>query len=403
MFKRFILIFSVIFWINTYHVNAVLPEGNWHAAIKINDTLELPFTFITEKNKIIIRNGEEKIIVSEINYSGDSVFIKMPVFDAEFRCKILDNRIEGNFHNYARVKFNVLPFHAEMGLSYRFTDKPGRTSNNISGKYHVVFDGEEEDSKDAVGEFVQKGNYLTGTFLTTLGDYRYLEGEVSGNRLKLSAFDGSHLFLFTALIKNDSLVNGEFFSGMHWHDTWQAVKDENAKLIPPDSLAFLKPGYEKLAFTFPDEDGKIISLSNPQFKDKAMIIQLMGSWCPNCMDETKFLSSWYNSRKEKNIGVVALDFERILVKETVSNNIKRLITQFNIQYPVLFAGTSDKKIAAESLPMLNRIFAWPTLIFLDKDKKVIKIHSGFSGPATGKEYTKFINWFERTVEALNKN
>jgi thiol-disulfide isomerase/thioredoxin len=134
-----------------------------------------------------------------------------------------------------------------------------------------------------------------------------------------------------------------------------------------------------------------------------MIIQLMGSWCPNCMDETKFLSSWYNSRKEKNIEVVALDFERILVKETVSKNIKRLKTQFNIQYPVLFAGTSDKKIAAESLPMLNRIFAWPTLIFLDKDKKVIKIHSGFSGPATGIEYTKFINWFERTVETMDKN
>ncbi|MEO8210118.1 MAG: TlpA disulfide reductase family protein, partial [bacterium] len=329
------------------------------------------------------------------------VFFKMPVFDSEFRCKILDKKLVGNFYNHARIKNNILPFHAEMGLSYRFTDKPDKALSNITGRYHVIFDGEEEESKDVVGDFIQKGNHLTGTFLTTMGDYRYLEGEINGNRLWLSAFDGSHLFLFTAIIKNDSLVKGEFFSGTHWHDTWRGVKDENASLISPDSLAFLKPGYDKLEFTFPDENGKMVSLSDPQYKDKAMIIQLMGSWCPNCMDETKFLSGWYNSRMNKSIEIIALDFEKIVNPETASNNIKRLKNRFNIQYPVLFAGSSDKKIAVESLPMLNRIFAWPTTIFLDKNKKVIKIHSGFSGPATGKEYDKFIIWFERIVESLN--
>ena len=251
-----------------------------------------------------------------------------------------------------------------------------------------------------VGIFKQDENNLSGTFLTTTGDYRFLDGEVSGNRLWLSAFDGSHLFLFTAIIKNDSLVSGEFFSGRHWHDTWRGMKDENAKLPPADSFTFLNSGYDKFIFSFPDENGDSVSITDEQFRNKAVIVQIMGTWCPNCMDETKFLSSWFNQQKNNNIKIIALDFERILDTATVSKNIRRLKKQFDIKYPILFAGSSDKKIAALSLPMLNRVFAFPTTIFLNKDKKVLKIHTGFSGPATGEEYEKYKQWFEKLVDKL---
>ncbi len=395
-----VLFLSMFF---TGKLNAALPAGDWHAGIKLNDTLSLPFVFTTtNENTIIIRNGEEKIIVTEIEYLDDSIFFKMPVFNAEFRCKISGNSLSGFFFNHARVKNNILPFHAKMGLSYRFTDKPDRTTANVTGRYQIIFDGEEEDAKAAVGEFRQVGNYVTGTFLTTMGDYRFLEGELNGNRLWLSAFDGSHLFLFTALVKDDSLIQGEFFSGQHWHDTWRGKRDEKATLVSPDSFTYLKPGFDKLEFTFPDVNGKMISLADPQFKDKAVIVQLMGSWCPNCMDETRFLSSWYNSRINNNIEIIALDFERIVDFETASINISRLKKQFNINYTILYAGTADKKAAVKSLPMLNRIFAWPTTIFLNKEKEVLKIHSGFSGPATGEEYERFKNWFERITEEIQK-
>ena len=126
----------------------------------------------------------------------------------------------------------------------------------------------------------------------------------------------------------------------------------------------------------------------------------MGSWCPNCMDETKFLSNWYNKNRNKNIEVVALAYERFLDTTIVNTNIRRLKNRFDINYPVLFAGSSDKKEAALTLPMLNRVFAFPTTIFLNSEKKVVKIHTGFSGPATGEEYLKFIDWFEIVVSKL---
>jgi thiol-disulfide isomerase/thioredoxin len=382
------------------NVSAQLPDGHWHAALKLNDTLELPFLFTTTNGTLTIQNGEEDIIVNDITFDHDSVFIQMPVFDAEFRCEFNGKSMRGNFLNHARKTKNIIPFHAERGLSFRFSDKPEATTFDITGKYHVVFDGEVEESKNAVGIFTQDGNRLTGTFLTTAGDYRFLEGEVSGNRLWLSAFDGSHLFLFTALLKNDSLYNGEFFSGQHWHDTWRAKKDKEAQLTPDDSLTVMKPGYDKIYFTFPDENRKLISLSDPKFLNKAVIIQIMGSWCPNCMDETKFLSSWYNNERRENIEIIALDYERNTDVLAASNNIRRLKKQFNINYTVLFAGSADKKEAALTLPMLNRVFAFPTTIFLNREKKVVKIHTGFNGPATGEEYEKFKERFRNVLNTL---
>jgi thiol-disulfide isomerase/thioredoxin len=162
----------------------------------------------------------------------------------------------------------------------------------------------------------------------------------------------------------------------------------------------MKPGYDKFEFTFPDENGKKVSLSDAKYKDKPLIIQIMGTWCPNCMDETKFLSDWYNSSKRKDIEVIALTYERFSDTAIVNNNIRRLKKNFDIKYPILFAGPSDKKEAAKTLPMLNRVFAFPTTIFLNKDKRVVKIHTGFNGPATGVEYHLFIDWFNSVTGQL---
>jgi thiol-disulfide isomerase/thioredoxin len=285
-------------------------------------------------------------------------------------------------------------------LSYRFSDKPERTSHNITGRYLIHFENEEEESKDAVGIFYQEGNLVQATMLTTTGDYRYLEGEMNGNRLWLSAFDGSHLFLFTGLVNNDSIYSGEFFSGMHWYDKWKGVKDENSSLISPDSLTKITDNDSGFDFNFPDDKGKFYSLKDSRFKNKPVIVQVMGTWCPNCMDETKFLSEWYNNQAEKKIEIIALSYERITDTATVHKNISRLKNRFSIQYPVVFAGSSDKKEAVKTLPALDRIFAFPTTIFLDRNKKVIKIHTGFNGPATGKEFEKFKKEFKELTEKM---
>lgn len=50
--------------------------------------------------------------------------------------------------------------------------------------------------------------------------------------------------------------------------------------------------------------------------------------------------------------------------------------------------------------MLNHLISYPTTIFIDKNGKVRKIHTGFNGPATGKKYNEFKNEFENFMDAL---
>src|SRR6185369_11291356 len=169
-----------------------LQQGSWRVTLQLNDSTDLPFNMEVYDQYLDILNAEERIKVDEIHYSGDSVFIKMPLFDAELRGKFSGQEITGTFFNYARKSKNRIPFRADYGLGFRFFDKPAKATFDFSGRWEVEFADEDPETKVSVGEFKQEGNRITGTFLTLTGDYRYMQGDVTGNQFFLSCFDGSH-------------------------------------------------------------------------------------------------------------------------------------------------------------------------------------------------------------------
>ncbi|MBK9542081.1 MAG: TlpA family protein disulfide reductase [Bacteroidetes bacterium] len=390
---------SILFFFS-FSAPAQLLPGIWRGELSLNDTTVLPFNFQVYESNLDLMNGEERINLSDITYTSDSVFLQLPVFNSEFRCKMNDRNLSGNFYNYTRKSNNILSFEAEQNAAYRFSEKPESPYLNLSGRWQAIFDDEAPESKMSVALFHQDGNHLTGTFLTTTGDYRYLEGEVSGQKVSLSAFDGSHAFLFTATIQKDGTLIGDFYSGTHYHETWSAFRNEKAELPDAESLTFIKPGYDKLDFKFPDEYGDSLSIRDPQFLNKVLIVTLTGTWCPNCMDETRFLVDFYSTYKAKGVEIIALDYERVLDSATVKKSISKLKKQLGVEYPVLFAGTNDREEAAKTLPMLNRILGYPTTIVIDKKGIVRKIYTGFSGPATGADYVSFKESFLRFINKL---
>jgi thiol-disulfide isomerase/thioredoxin len=378
-----------------------LPTGVWRAVIQIQGQ-DLPFNFEVSKKEgkqvIHIINGKERLLLDEIVFFKDSIKIPLHIFDAQIIAKVKEGSLEGDFvKNTAKNDYH-LPFSAVHGIKYRFTDKPQPISANFSGKWQAYFLKDNGDSTKAVGIFEQKDNLLTGTFLTPSGDYRYLEGVVEGNEFKLSAFDGEHLYLFKAQMQSDGSLKGDFYSGKSSLRKWIAFKDPNASLPDAEKLAYLKEGYEKLDFSFPDINGNKVSPTDNKFKNKVVVIQILGSWCPNCMDETVFIANYYKKNKRKDIAIIGLAFERSPVFEEAKKRVEKLIKRFDIQYDVLIAGTSDNASAA--LPMLSKVAAFPTTIFIDKKGKVRKIHTGFAGPGTGAYYEELTEDFKNFVDKL---
>lgn len=387
------------------HAQNKLNTGIWRGVLQLNDTTALPFNFEIKREAgnytMEIINQEERIKVTELTFNGDSLFIKLPVFNSEFVLKNESTAFTGQWINRSRNEPVSIAFHAVYNEPRRFLF-PTTKQALLKERWKVTFEPGTADQYFSVGMFQTVNNKTTGTFTTETGDYRYLEGFSDDNEFIVSCFDGAHAYLFRAQRKNGTLINGHFFSGKTGHESWTAVPDATFELRDPYALTYLKPGYSKIDFRFKNLEGKPVSLSDEYYNNKVIIVQLMGTWCPNCMDETKFLSDFYDQYKSKGVEVIGLAFERTPDFSKAVSNLTRLKTRFQVKYPLLITEKTGKDQASAALPMLNAIMAFPTTIYIDKKGSVRKIYTGFNGPATGEKYTDYVKETTSFIEGLLK-
>lgn len=388
-----------------------LPNGIWRATLQQEGAV-LPFNFevnyADETDTIptfTLINGEEKILLDNITKTENTFTIPMHIFEGEIVAEwnAATQKLIGKWNRRSFTNASSLDFSATPNTKTRF--ETNQTAKfDLSGKWETYFLS-EGDSSAALGVFEKietaavTGN-LKGTFLTTTGDYRYLFGSVSNDSLYLSCFDGSHAFLFVAKAENENTLKGKFWSGKGQPVDFISTRNPDFTLPKADTLTYLKEGYETIAFEFPNLDGKSISLDNPKYDGKVRIVQLLGSWCPNCMDETNFLTQLYSTYNPKGLEIIGLAYEQTEDFEDAKKRLERMKKRLNVDYEILFAGRADKQFAAETLPMLNHVMSFPTTIFIDKTGKVRKIHTGFSGKGTGEYYDNYVESTTNFVEKL---
>ena len=406
------VLFMVVFLgvISCSREPAEVREGKWRAVVKTETGTEIPFNFEIKDSAgtrhLDILNGRERLRVDEISINSDSVNIRMPLFNSEIKAVLNKNgNLYGKFIRHLADRDVEMSFSAQPNVSWRFFNTRVEPRYNVDGRWSVTFATQDgKDTTIAVGEFEQNGSKVTGTFLTRTGDYRFLEGGVSEDKLYLSAFDGSNSYMFTGKLSDkNTITDGKFYSGLTSVKNWSARRDAKAMLPDSYSLTALKPGYSTIDFSFPDLEQNVVSLKDEKFENKVVVVQLFGSWCPNCMDETAYLSSFYDEYRDRGVEVVGLGYEISKDPKKARTSIKRLKDRLNVKYEMLVTGYTNKKDEVmKSLPALSTFVAFPTLIIIDKKGTVRKIHTGFTGPGTGQHYTEFINRFERTIDDLLK-
>ena len=375
-------------------------HGMWRVSLDIGDGRELPFNAeFAEDHTFVFLNAEERVVSEETTIRGDSIIINHPVFEGVFKGRFTAETISGEFIKPSLDR--VVPFTMSFGDSLRFRPTTEAT-RQVSGVWETVFSPEDPEARYiAKGLFRQEGSSVTGTFRTTTGDYRYLEGVMDGDTLRLSTFDTAHAFLFEAIV-TDTTLTGTFYSGNHFVEPFVAKRNPNYELPEENALTFLKEGYDGIEFAFPDTTGDTVRLSDERFQNKVVIVQIMGSWCPNCLDETRYYTDYFNNSYSRDLEFVSLAFEYAPGPEKAMAGLNRLKQKVGVPYPILLAqyGTESKLEANKKLPMLNHVLAYPTTIFIDKKGEVRRIHTGFNGPATGEKYEDFKQDFESYVESL---
>ena len=383
-----------------------LESGPWRAWLD-SPGGPLPFGLTLETDSegtvsATLINGSERIPVPHVRLSDGRLSLLIDHYDSSIDASISDDgrRLDGAWRRTAGPdQKSQLAFHAVAGSAPRFDPLPGGGGDDaIAGRWAVDFES-EEDLAVAILE-AAPGGALAGTLLTTTGDYRFLAGSFEGDRLRLSTFDGAHAFLFDARLRPDGTLAGDFWSRDTWHETWIATRDAEAQLSDAFEQTVWVEGSDLADAAFPDLNGELRSLADPDLAGRPTIIELFGSWCPNCNDAAAYLVELDQRYRDRGLSIVGLAFEMTGDFERDARQVRTFADHHGIEFPLLVAGLSDKDEASQSFPLIDRVRSYPTMIFVDRNGRVRAIHSGYSGPATGDAERRMKAQLEAWIEEL---
>jgi len=340
-------------------------------SFELNDSTTADF-FVTQfPDYWEIENGEEVLKIAKIN---DDEW-KVPVFNGSFNVETKGPRLTGFWvdslrktadDQYYRVPFTVT----------KDSEQP-QPSQSIQGTWGVWFGSNPSESATAQMDLWTNEERVQGTIRTPTGDYRFLSGDYRGGKLKLQTFDGAHLFLVEADFVDSTWTNGVFLSGNHYQTPWigKPARPWEATVSPEK----IKAPIDSLYVRYLDEQGVTKTHSLQPDSNRVFVVDILGTWCPNCMDEIRLLQSSINQEEHD---VLSVAFERPAEPNKALLRIEDYKAEMNIKWPVIWGGKADKQHAADAFPFLEKVISFPTTLFIHHDGTVY-VHSGFNGPATG--------------------
>lgn len=389
------IITAVLF--SAFNLSAQQPaSGQWQGQLEYEE-VDVPFTFEIKYNgdkpEVTLINGDERIALKKVKFEGDSIIIPLKPFDAVLKAKYEEHEMTGWWRK--GYKKNAVPFKATYGVP-RF-NPGGQPTIKILEKLSVTLKPENGAEYPGVGIFNLSDNgIITGTLLTGVGDFRYFEGVVQGDSLKISAFDGTHGFMIIGA-KDENGWNGVFYFDSNYKEDWTAVEDPNATLV--EQFVKVEEG-QRPYFDILTAGDPSVKVSEDDYFDKVLIIQLFGTWCPNSFDQTNYLKEWYKKNHERGVEVLAVSFEVNFSKEYGTCRINDYQQDMEVPYQMVLGGRQNKGDAALAFPFLDKINAFPTLVIIDKNGFARYTCNYFNGPATGELFHQFDTKFNNIVNEL---
>jgi thiol-disulfide isomerase/thioredoxin len=366
-------------------------DGIWQATVDVKG-LEVPFRIEFQNSASGIEgslfNGDERFVSTSGQFQNGSLMLAWDYMAAKLEAKLVGGELSGTFLRPNKV---VYAFHATRGVkTSELSPVP-----SIGGLW--TLEGVHSDKGESAWQFIvrQNGASASAAILRIDGDTGTLTGSYKNGEFVLSHFSGMR----PALVEVRPATDGTLKVILNHRQEMTAVRPEKATVKPDDPARHtgVKDASEPFHFRFPDLNGKMVSDADPRFKGKVVLVNITGSWCPNCHDEAPFLAETYRKYRAQGLEIVALSFEEAdQLKDPV--RLRAFIRRYGIEYTVLLAGDTDS--AKEKLAQATNWDAWPTTFFLGRDGRVRAVHTGFPSKASGELYTKATEEFSAEVEKL---
>ena len=382
-------------------------NGIWNGSIylKSRDEVPIKIEMKQEGSKVFasILNGEERLDSTSGTFDGQNLKLKFDYYDAEIEAGFVRREVIGTvtrtWHNTKLVR------ELKMWKGGAVQAIPAAAEGkDITGDWLMKV-GEGENQKDWQLSVNQKNGELIGTILTPAGDWGTMTGFLGYGKIAMGRFDVINARALRAGLSDDGKLKGIVDLGQG--DAPRTFTAERVN-IPKDGIAFaagnvrMQNPTEPLRFSGIDLDGKTIDYQNPRFKNKVVVIEITGTWCPNCYDEAPLLKDLYSRYQAQGLEIIGLSFEYTGEPKRDLEQVKIFAKKHEIPYLMLLGGSTENDDIKKKLPQLENFGAFPTTIFIGRDGLVKKLHAGFEGPATGARFTKTKADFEETVKELLK-
>ena len=355
-------------------------SGLWDAVVRVND-VEVPFRMEFSGSGGDVKgsffNGVDRLTSTSGSFENGSLVLSFDEYETRLEARLTDGVLEGQYLRLTRGA--PYPFRAK-----RFTPTPADAANvpAIAGLWNVQV-------KSAKGESAwqmivrQSGAEASAAILRVDGDTGTLTGRYAGGRFVLSHFSGARPLRLELTPQSD----GTLTVVQNSEKPLTAVRSEVARAngLPepsdPSQFTSVKDPTEPLRFNFPDLGGRPVANSDERFRGKVVLVNITGSWCPNCHDEVPFLVELYRRYHDRGLEIVGLSFEEAAQLKNPTR-LKAFIKRYGVEYTVLLAG--EPKDAPEKLPQAINLNSFPTTFFVGRDGRVRGVTAGFPGKASGR-------------------
>jgi thiol-disulfide isomerase/thioredoxin len=377
--------------------------GLWDATINYNGA-DIPFKLELSGEGANVKgwffNGDDREVSNSGMIENGSLVLNFDSYLAKLTATIRDGVLDGEYGPLLKKNYAV---HATRAVVAKPQSKAAASNvPAVAGQWDLIGVASSKGEKAWRLILRQSGADISGAILRVDGDTGTLTGTYKDGQFVLSHFSGARPALLLLKPASDGSLDVSL-SALHGFNEMKAVRLEEARAkgLPeptdPTTHTTVKNPNEPFPFSFPDLKGNIVSNTDARFRGKVVLINVTGSWCPNCHDEAPFLASLYDKYHSQGLEVVALSFEEAdQLKDPT--RLRAFIKEYGIKYTVLLGGETDS--AKAKLTQAVNWDAWPTTFFVGRDGLVRGAHAGFPSPGSGELYRQAKEEFTAKVEKL---
>jgi len=356
--------------------------GRWDAVVTANK-VDVPFVFEIAADGAGLRgsffNGDVRVTSTAARFENGVATFTFAQYATTLQATLANGQLTGEYQR-ARGPY---PFRAAKAAGVK---PAAANAPSIAGTWIV---SAKSNKGETAWRFIarQNGAEVSATILRVDGDTGTLTGSYRDGRFVLSHFSGARPLLLEVTPAEDGTLKLK----QNGQTELVAAKEGAARAAAlgaptdPAEHTRMKNPNDRFQFSFPDLDGRTVTHADPKFAGKVVLVNISGSWCPNCHDEAPFLADLYRKYRAKGLEIVTFSFEE---DDQLTNptRLRAFIKNYGLEYTVLLAGIPDDLEA--KVPQAENLNAFPTTFLLGRDGRVRAVHAGFPSAGSGEYYSK---------------